>query len=107
MQNQNVEATLIQTPARTYYINNSEGKSALTYFNSAYEKANQGDAQNAILELDEAIKLDDSFAEAYFNRGLLKLLVEDMTAISDLSKAGELGIYSAYNIIKKHQKKKK
>ena len=53
------------------------------------------------------IETNDGIGEAYFNRGLLKLLIDDkITAIPDLSKAGELGIYQAYNIIKKNQKKK-
>ena len=107
IQNREVEATLIETPARTYYINKDEyGNTAYTYFNSAYAKAQNGEVQDAIRDLDSAIKLDNDFAEAYYNRGLLKLLVDDGTATSDLSKAGELGIYSAYSIIKKHQKKK-
>jgi len=44
---------------------------------------------------------------AWFNRGLLYLFAENRTAaVSDLSKAGELGIYQAYSIIKQSRKKK-
>jgi len=108
IQNKEVDASLIETPTRTYYINkDTKGENALALFNSAYKKAQKGEVQDAIKDLDTVIELDKNFAEAYYNRGLLKLLIEDMTATSDLSKAGELGIYQAYNIIKKHQKKKK
>ena len=42
------------------------------------------------------------FAEAYFNRGLSRLSLGDTDrGIADLSKAGELGIMNAYNIIKR------
>ena len=107
IQNRDVEATLIKTPQHTYYINNKDGNNALALFNSAYDKAQKGDINDAINDLNLAIDIDNSFAEAYYNRGLLKLLIEDISAIADLSKAGELGIYSAYNIIKKQQRHKK
>jgi hypothetical protein len=43
---------------------------------------------------------------AWFNRGLLYLFAENrQVAVSDLSKAGELGIYQAYSIIKQSRKK--
>ncbi|MDD7096538.1 MAG: tetratricopeptide repeat protein [Prevotella sp.] len=48
-----------------------------------------------------AIILDPSLAEAYFNRGLCHYHQGDAAnAISDLSKAGELGLYTAYSILK-------
>ena len=40
-------------------------------------------------------------AEAYFNRGLALIYMKrEAEGIADLSKAGELGIYQAYSIIK-------
>jgi hypothetical protein len=49
-----------------------------------------------------AIAQDADFAEAYFNRGLTYVYIgENEKGLADLSKAGELGIYQAYNIITK------
>ena len=62
----------------------------------------QKDFRTAILDYNEAIKRDPDFAEAYFNRGLSRLYTGDtQRGIEDLSKAGELGIVNAYNIIKR------
>lgn len=63
--------------------------------------------------IDDAIKLfslaiesDDKIAEAYFNRALCFLAINDNEkAINDLSKAGELGIYQAYALIKTYKDK--
>ena len=53
----------------------------------------------------QAIQLDDRMAEAYFNRAVAALLHNNnIKAIADLSKAGELGLYRAYNLIKQAQK---
>ena len=44
-------------------------------------------------------------AEAYYNRALVYLSMEQKEkALPDLSKAGELGIYDAYSIIKQNSK---
>jgi tetratricopeptide (TPR) repeat protein len=60
------------------------------------------DFQAAIDIYSEAIKSQPDFAEAYFNRGLAYLFLNDAKKANiDLSKSGELGIYQAYNIIKR------
>lgn len=69
-----------------------------------YDKANTLCIQRAWAEaLDcytRAIALDNDFAEAYFNRGLTYIYNgERDKGLTDLSKAGELGIYQAYNMI--------
>ncbi len=60
------------------------------------------DYRAALADYDKAIELNPDFAEAYFNRGLTHIFLgNNKQGISDLSKAGELGIVSAYNIIKR------
>ena len=75
---------------------------AFAYFNRANLRCLQRDYNAAILDYNEAIRRDAEFAEAYFNRGLTRMSQGDSTrGIADLSKAGELGIINAYNIIKR------
>ena len=69
-----------------------------------YNKANilctQKDFRAAINHYTKAIELDPEFAEAYFNRGLTRIFIDEVEeGIKDLSKAGEAGIYQAYNLI--------
>ena len=60
------------------------------------------DYNAAIAYYTNAIRINTNFAEAYFNRGLTYIYLRDTDrGIADLSKAGELGIYDAYNLIKK------
>ena len=67
--------------------------------------AQRGDHLQAIADFTEAIRLDASLAEAYYNRGLCHLRLEHReAAIHDLGKAGELGLYDAYSILKRQQK---
>ena len=50
----------------------------------------------------------DIMPEAYFNRGLCLFFSEKKNeAMRDLSKAGELGLYSAYSVMKKLNANKK
>jgi tetratricopeptide (TPR) repeat protein len=57
----------------------------------------------AIEEYNKAITIEPEFAEAYYNRGLVKILMNDVEGgAKDLSKAGELGIEAAYNVIKRY-----
>ena len=52
----------------------------------------------------QAIAVDADFAEAYFNRGLTYIYTDlPEQGLADLSKAGELGIYQAYNLITRFQ----
>lgn len=72
------------------------------YYNRAEIKAMQNDYRAAILDYNEAIKRSTDFAEAYYNRGLCRLRIKDTErGLDDLRKAGELGIISAYSIIKR------
>jgi tetratricopeptide (TPR) repeat protein len=76
------------------------------WYNRANLLAHQKDYQAAVVNYTKAIELEDDFSEAYFNRALTYLLLNQRDkAIADLSKAGELGIYKAYSILKKIQNK--
>lgn len=73
---------------------------AFAYYNKANMLCLQRDFRAAISYYDSAISKDSDFAEAYFNRGLTYIYIgENEKGIADLSKAGELGIYQAYNLI--------
>lgn len=72
------------------------------YFNRANLRCAQRDFRAAVTDYSEAIEREPEFAEAYYNRGLARLSLGDVNrGIADLSKAGELGIYNAYSIIKR------
>jgi tetratricopeptide (TPR) repeat protein len=60
------------------------------------------DYNAAIADYNEVIAMNPSFAEAYYNRGLARLFLgQNEQGTRDLSKAGELGLYGAYNLIKR------
>lgn len=96
---------------------------ALSYFDKAiklnpqnaflfYDKANLlvglKDNKNAIENYSKAIALEPSLAEAHYNRGLVYLqLNNNNEAIVDLSRAGELGLYQAYSLLKQIKDKDK
>jgi Tfp pilus assembly protein PilF len=67
--------------------------------------AQQQDYTDAIADFTRALANEPHLAEAYFNRGLCALKLGQQDAgIQDLSKAGEMGLYTAYSIIKKYRK---
>ena len=65
----------------------------------------QKDYARAMVCYDKALKLDSRIAEAYYNRGLVKIALQQQTeGLKDLGKAGELGLYDAYGVIKQVEK---
>lgn len=73
---------------------------AFAYYNKANSLCAKQEYQEAINYYTKAIDIDNDFAEAYFNRGLTYIYTEQIEkGQADLSKAGELGIYQAYNLI--------
>ena len=49
----------------------------------------------------KAIELEPNLGEAYYNRGLVQIFMKDTRkGCMDLSKAGELGILGAYDVLK-------
>lgn len=78
---------------------------AYAYYNRGNIYTELKDFRTAILDYDKAIAIDAAFAEAYYNRGLTKIYLGNTAeGIADLSKAGELGIAAAYNVIKRFSK---
>lgn len=78
---------------------------AFAYYNRGTFYAMTNDMHAALMDFDKAIELDETLAEAWYNRGLVLVILNRMDdAFRDLSRAGELGIYSAYNIIKRFSK---
>lgn len=72
---------------------------------NAYAKSKQ--FKKAIADYDWVLQLDPNFTEAYYNRGLIYLFLDQKDlAYEDLSKAGELGLLDAYNVIKRYCNKK-
>ena len=70
------------------------------YYNKANILCAKQEYKEAINYYTKAIERDADFAEAYFNRGLTYIFLgENEKGLADLSKAGELGIYQAYNMI--------
>ncbi|WP_430809685.1 MULTISPECIES: tetratricopeptide repeat protein [unclassified Carboxylicivirga] len=73
------------------------------YYNRAIIHCIKRNFLQGVEDFTRAIERNPEFAEAYFNRGLtLIYLEEEARGTADLSKAGELGIYKAYNVIKRY-----
>lgn len=91
--------------ALLHRIETLQPQSAMNYYNKGCVFAAQGKLADAEIAFSQAISLDDHMGEAYFNRAVVALLQNNnINAIADLSKAGELGLYRAYNLIKQAQK---
>lgn len=78
-----------------------DDRSPYLYYNRGNVFIERADFQHAIEDFGRAIELDPNLAEAYFNRGLALVRLNRLKeGTADLSKAGELGIYKAYSVIK-------
>ena len=76
---------------------------ASAYYNRAYLLALSGSLPEAFEDYTKAISLNPAFAEAYYNRGIIQLFMKDTRmGCRDLSKAGELGITEAYEVLKRY-----
>ena len=75
------------------------------YYNRGNLYFAQDEIDAAIADYTQAIALQPDMADAYFNRGLAHLKKgDDMKGREDLSKAGEMGVMAAYNILKRISK---
>lgn len=73
------------------------------HFNLGNIFAKQNELTLALESYTKAIELFPYFADAYFNRAVVQILLgETQKGCLDLSKAGELGIEQAYEVMKKY-----
>ena len=76
---------------------------AQAYYNRGNLEALSGRLPEAFENYSKAIELNPSFAEAYYNRGVIQIFMKDTRkGCLDLSKAGELGILEAYEMLKRY-----
>lgn len=82
-------------------------KISFFYYNRANIHVLMGDMPSAIADYTKAIELEGTFAQAYYNRGLVQIYIkENKKGFLDLSRAGELGIKSAYDVIERYMGEK-
>lgn len=75
---------------------------AIAWYNKGNILYELGDLTSAISCYVKAIELMPSMGEAYYNRGYIYLKLGNQQAgLSDLSRAGEMGIVAAYNLMKR------
>lgn len=90
------------------FCNNSLPDFPYASFNIGNTYAKLKDYPSAINAYTEAISKDPLMPEAYFNRGVVHILNNNTdSGLADLSKAGEMGLYQSYNLIKKYSAVKK
>ncbi|HET9569981.1 MAG TPA: tetratricopeptide repeat protein [Bacteroidales bacterium] len=72
------------------------------YYNRGNIRCLQRDYRNALIDYTKALDINPDFAEAWFNRGITQIYLGDREhGLADLRMAGQLGLYKAYNIIKR------
>lgn len=74
------------------------------YFNRGNANYKKGDMKNALLDYSITIKMKDSYAEAYFQRGLVKNALADATSCDDFKKAVKLELDGAKEAFRKYCK---
>lgn len=75
------------------------------YYNLGNLYSMSGNTAKAMANYNKALDIFPYFGECYYNRGLVQLFMgETQTGLMDLSKAGEMGIDGAYEILKRFTK---
>jgi tetratricopeptide (TPR) repeat protein len=73
------------------------------YYDEGEVYSRMHDFGRAIDAYTQAIRLDSHLPEAYYNRGITSVLHGDKEkGLLDLSKAGELGMYKAYSLMRQY-----
>ena len=81
---------------------------AYLLYNQATMFAMQKNYAKAIDLFSEALRHNPNLPEAYYNRGLTRILAgQKNEGVKDLSQAGELGLYDAYSVMKRYTTDKK
>ncbi|MDY0281069.1 MAG: tetratricopeptide repeat protein, partial [Salinivirgaceae bacterium] len=81
---------------------------SLSWYNRANVLVQGQRYREAIDDYSKAISIDENLPQAYFNRGLTLIFMKELErGCLDISKAGQLGIVDAYNVIKRYCEKKK
>lgn len=75
---------------------------AFVWYNKGCILLERGEQEAAREAFSRALEIKPDFGEAYFNRGYVNLASGNRRqGISDLSRAGEMGIVGAYNLMKR------
>lgn len=74
------------------------------YFNRGNANYKKGDMKNALLDYSITIKMKDSYAEAYFQRALVKNSTGDASGCDDFKKAVKLELDGAKEAFRKYCK---
>lgn len=75
---------------------------AFAWYNRGVALIDAGNIAEAEKSFTRTIELKPDFGPAYYNRGYVRLKTGRRTdGVNDLSRAGELGVASAYNLIKR------
>lgn len=99
IQRHNLEDAIIADLDRVIELSPSD---AFAWYNKGCILLERGDMDGAYAAFTKALELKPDFGEAYFNRGYVSLSSGSRAkGIGDLSRAGELGIVSAYNLMKR------
>jgi len=78
------------------------------HYNVGCVQVQLADYMAAQKSFTRALELDSRFPSAYYGRGVAYILGgQTEQGLSDLSQAGEYGLYTAYNLIKKYSQTKK
>lgn len=73
------------------------------FFNKAFAEGMINNISGALNDYSTCLRIDNNFAEAYYNRGLILIYLKDSkNGCFDISKAGELGIKEAYRVMYKY-----
>lgn len=77
-------------------------------YNAACLMVQLSDYSGALQLFDKALAVDAKFPDAYYSRGVTHILAGQVEqGLTDLSQAGELGLYTAYSLIKHYSTHKK
>jgi len=82
-----------------------DADNAFLYYNKGNLHAAAKETDQALEAYGKAIAINPSFAEAYYNRAIVLIGAgRQQEAVKDLGKAGELGLYDAYSIMRQQRK---